>query len=432
MGTLGSEEGDIMLSGLARACVALAMLSGAAAGLIGGPAPARAAAEFMVNSFTGGGQSSPAIALLANGRFVVVWRNDGVSTPDPNDREGRVSGQLYAANGTKVGEEFLVNKKAFGNAYVNLGLAAVAVLTDGTFVVVWSSDADDDAGWGNIQGRRFSALGEPISNEFRVKRRADASLDFSSVAALADGGFVVCWPGEEIYCQRHAANSQKVSQFRVNKSNGFQDDSPAVAGLPDIAATSRAAAPGGFVVVWREDEQNGTRAVYGQLYAADGSKVGGRFTVGKALADIRNPRVAVLQDGSFVVVWEWFTDAFVYNVRVQRYSAEGVKLNGFWVNKTRRYSQATPDVAGLSDGGFIVVYTDNEAQDGRIIAHRYADDGTPVGESFRVNSSKFQSYRLHPAAAGLTNGKFAVAWTGQEEGDPLVEDFDVFGRVFKD
>ena len=104
----------------------------------------------------------------------------------------------------------------------------------------------------------------------------------------------------------------------------------------------------------------------------------------------------------------------------------------FWVRRTRSESQAHADVAALSDGGFVIVFSDSEGQDGRIIGRRYAADGTPVDGTFRINSSTYQSYRLHSSVAGLKNGKYVVAWTGQEEGDPLVEDFDVFGRVFKD
>ena len=330
-GLWATKGGDIMLSGLVRALAALAILGGATAGLIGGSAPARAAAEFLVNAPSALEQSSPAVARLANG-FVAVWR--GV-IPRPDGLPGLVGvvdGQLFAANGTKVGGEFRVNKKFFGAAYVNLGLPAVAVLADGTFVVVWASDADDDEGWGNIQGQRFSAAGEKIGKEFRINRQATGPQQYRGIAALADGGFVVVWASSpdgtsaisyDIYGQRFSADGERVGpQFRVNRNDDGEEGNPAVAGFPDIAGMPRAVAPGGFVVVWDFDDQNvGPSAIYGQLYAADGSKVGGRFTIDKTDWDLQKPRVAMLADGGFVVIWERNID-FVYNIRAQRYSAE--------------------------------------------------------------------------------------------------------------
>jgi len=429
-----------MLSALARTFALFAALSGIAAGLVGAVTPAQAASEFMVNTYKQWGQSSPAIGRFANGSFVVVWRDDGVRTPDPTDREGRVRGQLYAANGAPAGAEFTVSGKEFSYSYVILGLPSVAVLADDTFVVVWVSDAGDISGWGNIHGQRLSAAGERIGKEFKINRKRPDSLMYRSVAALADGGFVVCWAAgdgqalsaNEIYCQRFATDGQKLGdEFRAHRGNGIVDIKPAVAGLPNAGGTSRAAAPGGFVVVWQSDHQNGTRAIYGQMFAADGTKVGRLFTVAKSDTDLVNPRVAVLDDGSFVVVWEHSID-FVYNVRGQRFSADGVKTGGgFWLRRTRD-NQANPDVAALSGGGFIIVYCDSLVPNGRIIGQRYAADGAAVGELFRVNSSRFDSYRLNPAVAGLKNGKFVVAWTGQEQGDPLWEDFEVIGRVFKE
>ena len=62
----------------------------------------------------------------------------------------------------------------------------VVALRDGGFVVVW-----DNAQLGNLQGRRFDALGNPVGGEF-VAGDAEGESD-PAVAALADGRFVVAY-----------------------------------------------------------------------------------------------------------------------------------------------------------------------------------------------------------------------------------------------
>ena len=78
--------------------------------------------EFTVNTTTHLAQTSPAVAELAGGGYVVVWEsNHTVST---SVGESTSWAQLYNADGEKVGSEFQVD-----------GSDAVVGLEDGSFVV---------------------------------------------------------------------------------------------------------------------------------------------------------------------------------------------------------------------------------------------------------------------------------------------------------
>ena len=100
----------------------------------------------------------------------------------------------------------------------------MTALAGGGFVVTWTSDGQDGSGYG-IYGQRYAADGTALGSEFRVNTYTTNAQVYSSVAALAGGGFVVTWTsdgqdgsGYGIYGQRYAADGTPVgSEFRVNQ-----------------------------------------------------------------------------------------------------------------------------------------------------------------------------------------------------------------------
>src|SRR5688572_23219179 len=105
--------------------------------------------EFQVNTYTTNDQGYPTIVTLSNGNSVVVWQSFG-----QDGSSWRVYGQVFAAVGSKVGNEFLVNT-VMTNAQ---GDPNIAALSNGNFVVVWHSDGQDGSGLG-VYAQVFTAGG---------------------------------------------------------------------------------------------------------------------------------------------------------------------------------------------------------------------------------------------------------------------------------
>ena len=84
-------------------------------------------------------------------------------------------------------------------------------------------------------------------------------------------------------------------EFRVNTTTANNQDLPSAAGVGD----------GGFVVTWTSFGQDGSgNGVYGQRFNATGARVGGEFRANKFTADDQEvSRVAGLGNGGFVVIW---------------------------------------------------------------------------------------------------------------------------------
>jgi hypothetical protein len=102
--------------------------------------------EFQVNTYTPGSQQYAAVAIDANGDYIVVWHGGG-----PGNSFG-IFGQRYSSAGAPVGSEFQVNTYTTGPQY----FPAVATDADGVFVVVWSSPGQDGSDYG-VFGQRFAA-----------------------------------------------------------------------------------------------------------------------------------------------------------------------------------------------------------------------------------------------------------------------------------
>ena len=156
--------------------------------------------------------------------------------------------------------------------------------------------------------------------------------------------------------------------------------------------------------------------------------------------DQRDPQVAALSDGGFVTVWESYgQDGDSDGVFGQRFDAVGNALGTeFAVNTETEYAQVDPAVAGLTDGGFVVAW-ESEEQDydvgngefyDSIFAQRFDSYGATVDGEFLVSTRPTSSYY---------DDRYAAV-AGLEDGGFVVAwesyqyygSYDVFARVFDD
>src|SRR5437588_4675787 len=88
--------------------------------------------EFPVNTTTSSGQTHPAVMALPTGGFVVAWED--ASNTDGDTTGGAVRAQIFTADSSKLGGEFLVNTTTANSE----GEPAIAALEDGRFVIAYS------------------------------------------------------------------------------------------------------------------------------------------------------------------------------------------------------------------------------------------------------------------------------------------------------
>ena len=258
-------------------------------------------------------------------------------------------------------EEFFGNSTTFGDQYA----PSVAVLPNGTRVVTWASYGQDGAGYG-VYARLFDSNGTPLSSEFLVNGTTNLNENTPTVSALGDGGFIIFW---------------QAYQSTIG--------------------------------------QNPT-SIYGQRYDSMGQPIGMQLTPAYG-GNVSAPRSAQLADGSVFAVWQTGTS----QITGARYDSNGLNI----INTLSEVSTykgngqvCDPNVAGLSDGRYLVTYSAYVNQTGRgwdVYGQLYSSNNAAIGSAFQINANggattfnEFQS-----AATGLADGGFAVVWTAQNGHD---------------
>lgn len=379
--------------------------------------------EFIVNTYLTGQQSDSSIASFSDGGFVVTWMSQG----QDGDNSG-VFAQRYNVDGTANGSEFQVNTYTTGVQ----GKPSIAVLSDDGFVVTWESNGQDGSSYG-VFAQRYNTNGTANGSEFQVNTYTTNVQATSSIAALANGEFIVTWEsnGQDgadygIFAQRYNANgTTNGSEFQVNTATASGQRNSSVTELNN----------GDFVITWRSQESGTGANIKGQLYNANGTASGSEFTLNTYLTNQQDwPAIAALDDGGFVVTWDSDgQDGSSLGVFGQMFNANGTK-NGseFQVNTFTSSYQTQSDISSLSDGGFVVVWSSYGQDDGNgpnngIYGQRYNSDGTTNGSEFLVNTTT-QYSQDEPSVSSLEDGGFVVTWTGV--GDDNTNNVGVFAQRF--
>ncbi|MDL2336987.1 MAG: hypothetical protein QFE16_04010, partial [Pseudomonadota bacterium] len=307
--------------------------------------------EFKANTQTLSNQTEVSVAGLSTGGYVLVWRAD---TQDGSGSYG-VYGQRYAADGSRVGAEFLANTTITSNQYE----PSVLGLSDGTFVVAYRSDYSDAAATytNDVLAQRYATDGTRLGAEFTLNTSGGATQFQPRLSALSGGGYVAVWTdtsgdasGYGIGAQVFNNDGTKVgSLISVNTTVAGTQQGPDVVGL----------ASGGFVAVWESGA-----SIFAQRFSAAGVPVGTEITVNTAESPSNQSafaRVAALESGGFVVTWDGYPSSILggssQDVMAQKFDASGIKIDGVTiVNTTIASTQYVPDIAALTGSNFVVAW----------------------------------------------------------------------------
>ncbi|HET9429217.1 MAG TPA: calcium-binding protein [Allosphingosinicella sp.] len=374
-----------------------------------------ASLEGVSDAWTGGSVFSPTsglagwsqIAPLASGGFVLLYWDSAVPT---------LRGQVYSASGTALGTPFEVVAPGDGNLHE----ATVEGLPCGGFLVTYSKTLfhpDEEPGE-DLFLQRFDAVGNEVGQRVQVNTVTDGHQSDPSIAVLANGDFVVIWnhwqgnwPDQNgaIRAQRFSAEGDKLGgEFVVTPQILLFQNSPRIEALDG----------GGFIALWAEEPSSGQRSFRARIFDADGQSVGDVITLVSSVQGYPgDPRIAVLEDGNFVLVWNTtngYNDPALRTseLKAQLFDPGGAALGDiFRISTETAGDRQQATVSALEDGGFAVVWQDDSGDDsgyavlGRIFDHT----GAAAGDAFLVNVATAEDQR-NPVSTVLSWGGIAVAW----------------------
>ena len=321
--------------------------------------------EFEVNTYTDDYQGGSAIAPLTDGGFVIVWNSHN------QDGWGSgIFGQRYDASGRAAGGEFQVNSTIDWDQ----SSPDVISLEDGGFFVCWNGERQDSFGDG-VFGQRYDQSGTPIGGEIQINTSTDENEQYPDATSLSDGGFLVTWSraATGITGQKFDAEGIAVgAEFQISTWDRSGVHGTSVAALDG----------GGFVATWTSYYQDGDEyGIFGQRFDASGNAAGGEFQINTSTDNDQNSSTVVpLEDGGFAVVWDsYHQDEYQRGIFGQIFDAEGQKIGAEFQISTRTEDQAFASASSLLEGGFIVSWGN--------VARRYDSVGTPLGDEFAFGGS---------------------------------------------
>ena len=180
-------------------------------------------------------------------------------------------------------------------------------------------------------------------------------------------------------------------------------------------------AAGGYVV-WQDNATDGDGwGISGRALNSSLSGVQGAFRVnGTSKGDQENARVALLNNGGAVFVWQGGRQGF------QHIYARFLSNSNTWlgldqmVNASGKTYQANPAVTVLNNGNVVVVYASfnaNTMQD--VYGQIFSPTGQKIGGEFQLN--QFTPYNQRsPSVAALNTGGFVAAWVSEQQGQNKV------------
>ena len=341
--------------------------------------------EFQVST-TSPSKSDLGITLLTDGGFAITYQ--GWHGDDDTDYYA----QLFYADGTKDGDEILSSVLWSGVVDI-VTMPGVTVLNDGGYLASMRAKQLDDVNF-NVYAQIFYADGTDNGDEFLVNTHTASHKAFSTNTALNGGGFVITWvsdgqdgDGFGIYAQLFNADGTKdgdelqVNTYTTsNQMTSFPVPSTVLVNQSIISLND-----GGFVITWFSQGQDGDGdGVYAQRYDADGTAIGGEFQVNTYTTNGQSdPGATALNDGGFVITWmSDGQDGDGDGVYAQRYDADGTAIGGeFQVNTYTTNGQGYQSIAALNDGGFVIAWvsTDENGAGEGIYAQLYDSEGNPLG-----------------------------------------------------
>ncbi len=365
--------------------------------------------DFKVNTesaipanFENNWQFNPDVAALSNGGFAIAF-TDTIPTNDTSFRSTTAL-QRYDGTGNPLGGNLLVfpsvdinGNSIFPGAVSITGLnsggvafvgatSSVATLPQDPGGKILLNTVTSTGGLGALLPGAGAAFGDQIKPQIIALNNGHVALAYLS---NEDG------PSHEYNLRVQIRSPDGVAigaEITVPNLNPFSNVN---------SAFSIAALDGGrFVVTWSQpvtfaqSQSGATVNILAQIYAADGSAVGGVINVHPVDSLVQlNPIVAGQRDGSFLVVWEEASGSSGGNfLRAQLFNPDGSPNGTGFALGVEQGAHAQVDITATKDGRYLVVWEDRSLQAGETdtwgIRGQYIDPrtdavdwrGTSLGE----------------------------------------------------
>lgn len=385
--------------------------------------------EFSVLGAISGDQVRPSLSLSSSGGCL-VWQDTRI------DKSGGGIGGVLLNDNFLVSQPFRVNKVATGLVIK----PQVQMLANGNIIFVWQGSVSTTS-LPYIYARFCKASGAFYTSDIRVNTFTTDQQEDPAVAALPDGSAIITWSSYAqnglpqnnymwgVYARRLEANGKGTTpkQFLVTQYTSYNQRNPAVATL----------AGGNYVIVWVSEQERFVNSVdvYARIFSPSGTPLTDEIPVNSGSNICHSPSVAPQNDGGFTVVWAQ-KDAQIttngWDVWGRSFSSSGAPENSdYTVNTTLYGDQYQPKIAGGPSGSMVVWTSVGQGGSRDNVFGRFLQAGQaglqPAGAEFQISSAALTaSEQKDPAVAWDGVGHFLAVWASFVG----ASGFDLYGQAY--
>ena len=254
--------------------------------------------EFQINVHFTGDQLDPAIAIDATGNFVVTWTSND-DQAGANSKSDIFYRRYDSAGNSLDATDILVNSQISFDQYDS----SVDMSDAGQFVVSWTANGNQDGDGLGVYAQKFAADGTSIGSEILVNSETSDDQYDASVAIDGSGGFVVVFTAKNH--PLGTGNEVIIAQLFNTGNTKIGDEILVSAGLEsfvNLAPSVDMTDNGQFVVTWTNDNTN---QIFYQEFSAAGTAQDQLLLVDTSdTVDQFDSSVALRNNGDFIVAWK--------------------------------------------------------------------------------------------------------------------------------
>jgi len=343
---------------------------------------------------------------------------------------------------------------------------AIATLSNGNFVIGWSTDDGVDGDQAGAYFQVFSENGTPVTTVtvpyagINPAGTGDQGIFGPKVVAL-NSGFVIAWTSEDGPGDTGPAGDEQQDVFvRTYDNAGVAVSDPiriSVAGEEDLLRSVLALDNGNFVIITGTDKDNtGNKDdYYFQVFNAAGTSLsGGLVNISGNAHDAAYQTVDAdqpiidLGGGNFAIAWDTWDDvdgddkgSFLRIFKSDGTAVTGIIVPYADINAAGTGDQGLPEprLLNLKNGNFVIAWVSEQGpgdegpggdfnDDQDVYFRIYQANGTPVTGSTKANSDNATDEESLDGLIALEGGNFSMIYRRDEDQAGNTDDY--FVRTF--
>lgn len=244
-----------------------------------------------------------------------------------------------------------------------------------------------------------------VGSEFTITTSTGYNSNGAQITPLSNGAHLVDWIYGWDSVDPADSRARIYNASRTAVGNDFQ-----VAADPSFYTDTTPLSNGNFVITWATSGAD--PEIKAQIYTNAGATVGSQVSVNTTTTGNQySPKAIALEGGGFVIAW---TDNEADLARAQIFTDAGVKVGSELTLATTAGQNFDPYIAALPGGGFVAAWTDMSATGGdtsgaAVRAQVFDASGTKVGAEFLVNTTTAGGQAATNVTV-LANGHYVVFW----------------------